>query len=758
MDTKWKKFKTSKINRLLCGAMAVLLIISFVYNFLPCFFYLDYIGLEKSVLSSKDELDLSDHYYFASAVSSDVDNILTYINKRDYDSSYILEKERVLDIAVDNFISEKLQAEYYYEGDRKEYYNEFYADYDFAGAGTVCLSAPYDLSNDSVREFFAGQIDGSHAYDSYRQYYGEITIPEYQNFSYYAVNDNGTVATNVENTDEFFATIYDKEYIIIDHDDFDASEMIYNNNLISLPYVNNSVLYAVVNVDAQPGDADEYAHMSRVIASLKEYDFNQCALVAIVSFLLLILLFVYSLVCVGKSCKLDKLFNDIRLAIFAVCEIGLGFCALAVLEGYYSREYGYNSSYSLVNNIIHSDMLTVIGVLVVCLFCFIFYGFVSSVVRQCKNGINPLKNTLVYLVLSKVFGVVKKIIKKSAGVLKDLLSYKIGNFNKLVILWIVVYALVNFAGVLLELFALWGDAWGIVLLVAFVMALANVGCAVFVVFYIHSLDKIITAMHNRTTPDVDYAKLPNSLKILVDSMQYTQDELNKAVNRAVKDERLRTELITNVSHDLKTPLTSIINYVDLLSKCDIEGEQEREYITVLTDKSQKLKRLVDDLVEASKITSGVVAINPVYLNLNELVMQSVVDAQKDFEANNLQLIIKNENDSITAFADGNKSHRIVDNLLTNAKKYSAPHSRVYLDLYYEGDYAVFEIKNISAQPLDISADELTERFVRGDKSRSQDGNGLGLSIAKNLCLAQRGDLKIIIDGDLFKAKVYLPKK
>lgn len=285
----------------------------------------------------------------------------------------------------------------------------------------------------------------------------------------------------------------------------------------------------------------------------------------------------------------------------------------------------------------------------------------------------------------------------------------------------------------------------------------NVASVVFVSRYVVDLDKIISASQNRTEPAINYDKLPKSLKILADSMKYTNQELNRAVDKAVKDERMRTELITNVSHDLKTPLTSIINYVDLLKACDIQDENAKEYIAVLDEKGIKLKRLIEDLLEASKVTSGVINLNPINLNLSELATQATVESQQQFAENNLDLIFKGDKNNVFAYADGNKTYRVIENLLSNARKYSAKGSRVYADVYEMNDMAVFEIKNISAEPLDISAEELKERFVRGDKSRTNEGNGLGLSIADNLCKAMNGRLDLIIDGDYFKAKVILPK-
>ncbi|MBR3150023.1 MAG: HAMP domain-containing histidine kinase, partial [Eubacterium sp.] len=211
------------------------------------------------------------------------------------------------------------------------------------------------------------------------------------------------------------------------------------------------------------------------------------------------------------------------------------------------------------------------------------------------------------------------------------------------------------------------------------------------------------------------------------------------------------------SHDLKTPLTSVINYVDLLKGCDIEDKKAKEYIVVLDEQGKKLKRLIDDLIEASKITSGVINIELININLSELATQAVVEHQQEFSNNGLELVFKGDKKNISAFADGSKTYRIIENLISNARKYSLKGTRVYSDVYETENYSIFEIKNTSAEQLDISVNELKERFVRGDKSRTNEGNGLGLSIADNLCKAQGGHLNITIDGDLFKVQVMLPK-
>ena len=196
--------------------------------------------------------------------------------------------------------------------------------------------------------------------------------------------------------------------------------------------------------------------------------------------------------------------------------------------------------------------------------------------------------------------------------------------------------------------------------------------------YFKTLDEIIYASSQHIDVPMALDTLPQSLKILADSMKYTNAELQNAIAKAVKDERLRAELITNVSHDLKTPLTSIITYVDLLKNCDIPDPKAQEYIHVLDDKGAKLKRLIDDLIEASKVTSGIVSVNLAPMNLSELCLQSTVDVQQDFDKNNLNLVVKQGEKPVTVTADGAKTFRVIENQLSKAIKNRARGSHVYV--------------------------------------------------------------------------------
>ena len=233
--------------------------------------------------------------------------------------------------------------------------------------------------------------------------------------------------------------------------------------------------------------------------------------------------------------------------------------------------------------------------------------------------------------------------------------------------------------------------------------------------------------------------------------------INTAVDERLRSERMKAELITNVSHDLKTPLTSIINYVDLLKKEDIQGEKAKEYIEVLDRKSQRLKKLTEDLVEASKASTGALTVNKERLGVVQLVTQALGEYSEKFDAAGLTVVPTLMEDEVYVQADGRHFWRILDNLMGNCVKYAMAGTRVYLDLRRWDGNVIFSLKNVSASQLNVPPEELMERFVRGDESRTTEGSGLGLSIARSLTEVQGGSFRLSIDGDLFKASVSFPE-
>ena len=230
-----------------------------------------------------------------------------------------------------------------------------------------------------------------------------------------------------------------------------------------------------------------------------------------------------------------------------------------------------------------------------------------------------------------------------------------------------------------------------------------------------------------------------------------------AVEEAMKNERLKTDLITNVSHDIKTPLTSIINYVAILKQSDIADPKIQGYLDILEAKAQRLKTLTEDVVEASKVSSGNISLEYMDVDLVEMIHQTEGEMAEKFEARNVKMIVNLPAEPAVVHVDGRRMWRVLENIFGNAAKYAMPGTRVYADLKLEEDTVDLSLKNVSEHQLNISADELTERFIRGDLSRSSEGSGLGLSIAQSLTTMQGGTFNLYLDGDLFRVNIRFPR-
>ena len=239
------------------------------------------------------------------------------------------------------------------------------------------------------------------------------------------------------------------------------------------------------------------------------------------------------------------------------------------------------------------------------------------------------------------------------------------------------------------------------------------------------------------------------------SINSISDATKIAVDKELKNQKMKTDLITNVSHDLKTPLTSMVTYVDLLKNEGLQSENAEEYLDIISQKTERLRRLTLDLFDAAKASSGDLPVKIGRVDLASLASQSVGEFSDDFQSRNLQVIMGGE-DSVNVMADGRYLWRVMENLLNNIRKYAMEGTRVYIDLSAEGGMGKISVKNMSSTQLNVPAEELVQRFARGDESRTTEGSGLGLAIAKDLTALMKGQLKITVDGDLFKAEVMLP--
>lgn len=346
------------------------------------------------------------------------------------------------------------------------------------------------------------------------------------------------------------------------------------------------------------------------------------------------------------------------------------------------------------------------------------------------------------------------LIKKPFGKLRRGMSKLLDNVN--LTIKIVIFGIVLFIGIVIcgrLPYTLDGELY-------LLMAILVVVCICYLLWrYFSEYEMLENGAKKIAGGEIDY-KIQDEMKFranktLKDSINHIGEGLNTAVEESIKNERMKTELITNVSHDLKTPLTSIINYVDLLKTEGIDSEQANKYLDVLDQKSQRLKNLTEDLVEASKLNSGVAKLERQKLDIVQLVNQSIAEYDEKFGQKNLQIVKTIQEEPLYVMADGRKTWRLFDNLYNNIFKYAMAGTRVYIDIRVENRKAVISLKNISESPLNFSADELMERFVRGDVARTTEGSGLGLSIARSIVERQDGEMNITLDGDLFKVEVMM---
>ena len=792
LDTNVKKFKYSYLGKLLCIVLAlitglsaiflttaeVLTVINNKVNGNDYSYYtlnagvecsieqsiadgvnkvhLDPKGLEKHLNSQKTKACKSVYNKVVKQLNSYLDKLT--IDEYGFDQNDIQYSEtNPISYYVDDAVSYSVDSGNYYK----------YLD--------ICLDEfSYDIPDGITLKNYKSKLykDIEKSYDNYVK----TQVSQYKNYEYWGIKDGIEYIIIKNNKVAYKTSDLSVKEIMAKHDSFKIengkifSEEIPEKTLKSImqSYSGNFKakdysLYAYINTSKNEPNVSNYFEATRQFNDYAGKVNDNLVKLAIIDVILLAASFViafYYFKIVGKKdddSPAKLIFIDYIPLLLQLGIVGGGGFGLVMLM-------------IAVNETIYDTSILVAIFAGICFVCWVLlFELCCSVARYSKSGKKFYKHLLLYWLGFALFHIFKFIIKlivkffkawhkfnkKLFGTFK-LYAYKPKTFVRNIIL----LSLAFFAGniglmiIIVLFFASDIPVFGFIFIVGDLVA--NTFALRAVCKYFKALDEIIYASSQHIDVPMAIDTFPQSLKILADSMKYTNVELQNAITKAVKDKRLRAELITNVSHDLKTPLTSIITYVDLLKNCDIADPKAQEYIHVLDDKGAKLKRLIDDLIEASKVTSGNVSVNLAPMNLSELCLQSTVDVQQDFDKNNLNLVVKQGEKPVTVTADGAKTFRVIENLLSNARKYSARGSRVYVSVYEQGGKGIFEIKNISAQPLDITPDELTERFVRGDKSRTAEGNGLGLSIAKELCKVQNGELELSIDGDLFKAKVEFP--
>lgn len=431
----------------------------------------------------------------------------------------------------------------------------------------------------------------------------------------------------------------------------------------------------------------------------------------------------------------DHIFTEVMLAAAGLTGAGLIF--------------GASELVNLMRSLVNKDVIVVaagaLALLVSLLFSFFYYSFVRRIKAKTL-----WKDSL---------------LRKAVMAIRKLTLYVYENSSSILRVWIPfgIVILVN-AGV--TAFMLWCFGNSAVLAILVILVLFDGAVGYLLYRSVISRQRILEGIQMIREGNLDHKIKEEGIYgedlILARAVNRIGDSVKEAVETSMKDERLKADLITNVSHDIKTPLTSIINYVDLIKRENVQDDKIREYIEVLDVKSQRLKQLTDDLVEASKISSGNIVLHWEKINLVELLNQTIGEFSEKFENKALYPVLQAPKGSVHILADSRRIWRVIENLFNNIVKYALEGTRVYIDINVmtdkenAGDYVLLSIKNISSQPLKVNPQELTERFIRGDESRTTEGSGLGLSIAKNLTEVQNGRFEILMDGDLFKVNMYFP--
>lgn len=556
-----------------------------------------------------------------------------------------------------------------------------------------------------------------------------------EGYYYLIAQPNTSFITNIKgfkNEEDFYAQIYNYQHIDAQqYREYHSGEIYFN---LAPP---NST-YIDVGMDPRRYQENSEAYRKDWYAK----NMNWIALIG-GSLAGILLLMLYLAAVSGRKPHSDEIhFNEldrIFLDVYLVLWLGFETLMLAFVtnSGFFATEMEY-----VIAAMVFSVISGSIGL-----------HYWTLVAKRIKSR-SLFKHTLVAFIFRNTFGMVWHLFQRSFEKIKD------GPKPLWSIVMALIFMAINLTSLLMAAFfvAVMGPIGLLFGLFSYGAGIALL--AMYLIYYDQQLERAILWIEQIEHGDMTTTSLPSTTKQfahLYESLNHLAHGFRMAVSKEVKAERMKSELITNVSHDIRTPLTSIITYVDLLKTRGLTDPEAMDYVHILDQKSQRLKQLTDDLFEASKASSGNLNVNPERIKLQDFMLQAIGEFEERFQVAQLDLRSDIGTEAIWLIADGRHLWRTFENLFLNICKYALPHSRVYLSADVNADRQVtITLKNISSDPLSLSADSFLERFTRGDISRNTEGSGLGLSIAKSLTELMNGSFQLETDGDLFKVMVTLP--
>lgn len=563
-------------------------------------------------------------------------------------------------------------------------------------------------------------------------------------------SNKGNFYSNVEN---FAETVNDYGYLVgisIPYytignekysygDELQESYIIQENNqrVYKRAYLEDFTIYSTYSEDFNENNYMNF-YLS-FLNAVKDYQMLiYLSIPSLLIVLMLIAIFLINSIGYKKDSKEIEVTDFDRIPIellILVCFIMFGISLIIIDEVQFSIQ-------TITNNVIIIASLYILNAILI-------EANLITIIKRIKAK-QFVKTSFAGRIIIKVW----KFIKKFFEFMKvKFIKIKTSISENIDITWKVIFAVILYFIITIVLLLLLGH-------IGLAIPLVLLGYILYVILMeINSFKKLEKGLKNIYEGDnrtkLNSEDFTTAFKKVVEYVNDISNGFENAVEESLKSERLKTELITNVSHDIKTPLTSIINYVDLLKSENIENEKAKEYISILDNKGQRLKKLIEDLVEASKASSGSVKLKLETINIIELIKQAMGEFEDRFAQKKLEIISELPKNNVQVNADSRYMYRVIENLFSNISKYALESSRVYIDAKVIAKKVKIEIKNISKERLNITEEELMQRFVRGDKSRNTEGNGLGLAIARSLTNLQGGKLVCKIDGDLFKVEIEL---